>query len=390
MASLNATDPASAVAQGLYVPTPGTVAAERLVTRLQLQPSAALAVVGGIGSGKTTQLLVARDKLEKTGDAHAIYVDVAEKHDISRMEPGILAVVAGLAMGQRFCAPGAEYSDRADVDRALAEIRAQASGPMVRQEELEDCDPALEGLVQLPARLVPPSHERSWAVTAMESQVAVLLRALRETKPHVVLLVDSLDRLVDREAFVTVVEQDVRALSELGIGVVMAAPLRSLYGVWRATLDHFETFEYLPPVDVENKKGAAFLGQVLQARIPADGLEAVARTVLVESSGGVLRDLLQLARLAVEEAYLSGAQRIEETHVRAASDVFGRKHIFGVTPTELATLQRLRRHQEFVPTSDDDLALLTTRRVLEYQRGRVEYAPHPTLVPLLEQLAHAA
>lgn len=107
--------------------------------------------------------------------------------------------------------------------------------------------------------------------------------------------------------------------------------------------------------------------------MPQDGFEPTARKALAKSSGGVLRDLLQLARLAAEEAYLSGAQRIEEPHVRAAADIFGRKHIFGVTPTELATLQRLRQRQEFVPTSDDDLALLTTRRVLEYQRARVEY-----------------
>jgi hypothetical protein len=100
MASLNATDPASAVDKGLYVPTPGTVAAERLVTRLQLQPSASLALVGGIGSGKTTQLLVARDKLERETDIVPLYLDVAEEHDIGKMDAGVLAVLVGEALSR--------------------------------------------------------------------------------------------------------------------------------------------------------------------------------------------------------------------------------------------------------------------------------------------------
>jgi hypothetical protein len=53
----------------------------------------------------------------------------------------------------------------------------------------------------------------------------------RSEKENLVLLVDSLDRLSDFTKWLAVVEQDLRAIASVGIGVVMAAPLRSLYGV---------------------------------------------------------------------------------------------------------------------------------------------------------------
>ena len=100
-----------------------------------------------------------------------------------------------------------------------------------------------------------------------------------------------------------------------------------------------------------------------------------------------MRDLITLAQAAGEEAYLSGTDVIDEAHVEAAADAFGRKHLLGLGPDEIEVLQRVRTKGIFVQTSDKDLALLVTRRVLEYQNGRTRYGVHPTIRPLLEQLA---
>ncbi len=395
MTSLNATDATTALGNGHYVTTPGDVAADRLAARLQLQPAASMAIVGGIGSGKTTQLLVLRDKLEAAGDVRAIYIDVAELVDLAQVRAGVIVALAGQATGRLI-------ADNAPV---IARAKQQFDGwvhgqTVVVTVDPHDYEPDMNDLDDLhdrdarveprwiPGRVVPPRRPLLPNVLETVEPLRCLRRALGAQ--HIVLLLDSIDRFSDFKPLSTVVEQDVRALASAGIGVVMATPLRALFGTWRVVLDHFESFEYLPPIDVDHDGGRKFLTRVLRARVPAEGVADDAVADLASLSGGILRDFLMLARQAAEEAYLSGSDRIEVAHARIAADRFGRKHLFGVTPAQLDILQRLRRLREFVPTGDDDLALLVTRRVIEYQRVRVEYALHPTIEPLLKQLAHAA
>jgi hypothetical protein len=50
-------------------------------------------------------------------------------------------------------------------------------------------------------------------------------------------------------------------------------------------------------------------------------------------------------------------------------------------------LQRVRINGSVLHTSEEDLALLMTRRVLEYRgQGPVRYAVHPTIERLLAEL----
>jgi hypothetical protein len=99
-----------------------------------------------------------------------------------------------------------------------------------------------------------------------------------------------------------------------------------------------------------------------------------------------LRDLLQLTRSAVEEAFVAEADVVGPDHVAGAIDEFGRTMMFGLRKEEIATLEKLRRRGTFVPTDDDDIALLVTRRVIEYQGTTKRYAIHPAIEPLLASL----
>ena len=101
MARLNpASSPAQAVNDGLYVPRPGRSTADEISARIEIDPTSSHLVVGGIGSGKTTQLLVSRDRLAALSDTHAEYIDVATLHDLTHLETGILTVLAGLALSR--------------------------------------------------------------------------------------------------------------------------------------------------------------------------------------------------------------------------------------------------------------------------------------------------
>ena len=124
-----------------------------------------------------------------------------------------------------------------------------------------------------------------------------------------------------------------------------------------------------------------FLVQVLRARAPEQILPEGPAEKIAELSGGVLRDLISIARSAGEEAYLAGADKIEISHVLLASEAFGRNLVLGIDRDGLKILRQVHKQGKFVPTSDKEMSLLATRRVLHYAPNR--FRVHPTIVPLL-------
>jgi hypothetical protein len=81
---------------------------------------------------------------------------------------------------------------------------------------------------------------------------------------------------------------------------------------------------------------------------------------------------------------MTGADVIGIREVEAAVDAFGRKHMQGLRSGEIEVLQRVLNKGTFVQTSEDDLTLLMTRRVLEYRhQARPHYKVHPTIAPFL-------
>ena len=183
---------------------------------------------------------------------------------------------------------------------------------------------------------------------------------------------------------------DLKVLRELGIGTVLVGPLKALYGIDREFLEHFDSTQYQPWIDTtQARAGINFLSMALRLRLSHGDADEAALEILVRNSGGVLRDLMSLAQSACLEAYMHGSDIIAESHAVAAVDNFGRKHMQGLRSSELEVLQRVRISGSFVQTSQDDLALLMSRRVLEYAGLNEErrYVVHPTILPFLKQLA---
>jgi hypothetical protein len=235
-----------------------------------------------------------------------------------------------------------------------------------------------------------PDHHSPSTPRLTSPEGAALKRltdAVRSRVPHVALLIDSLERVVEMDAFEAIVRDDISLLRALGIGVVLVGLLKLLYGTWRPIAAPFDKLYQVSWIDPAEPAGRDFLTRVLRVRSPENILSDEGAARLVEVSGGVLRDLVGLARDAGEEAYLAGVETIGAAHADAAADAFGRTLMLGLTADDLATLQRLRVQGSFVPVSDRDLALLMTGRVLEFRNERTRYAVHPTIRPLLEQLA---
>ena len=329
-------DPRDAVKRGFYVPRPDRSLAEQLAARFELKPGASHILMGGVGSGKTTQLLVAHDRLTATGDVNATYLDVSLHIEPNQVTSITLLAMVGLTLGSQI--DNDDDTAQTDSSRRLFEHYIHASGEMWPES----------------------------AFTQLARGVERLLNVLRDVHPHHVLLLDSLDRMTDLDRFADLIEGGVSKLRDLGIGIILIGPLTALYGIRRTALDRFDRTWHLPTVDVQNDAaGQSFLLRVLRARDVEGLLTDAAAAQLCTFSGGVLRDLIALTQAAGEEAYVDGADRVEAHHVEIAAEIFGRKHLFAIDSQQLAVLQRVRTKGTFVQTSEKDLSLLATRRVLE-------------------------
>src|SRR4051812_13755318 len=98
-------DPRHAIRDGLYVPPPGLCTAEMITRAMELEPTSKHLVVGGIGSGKTSEMIVAGRKLRASlapeGD-HTEFIDISKKHDLAAPKlTGVLLALVGEALSKR-------------------------------------------------------------------------------------------------------------------------------------------------------------------------------------------------------------------------------------------------------------------------------------------------
>ncbi|MBA3547201.1 MAG: hypothetical protein H0T76_12005 [Nannocystis sp.] len=367
MAQLDpAGDPARAFAAGLYLSYPRAVS-QRIAARLEIAPASTHLLIGGVGSGKSTELLAVKQRLaRRTTDTRILYLDVSKGHDIAKVAPGVVIVQVGLAL-----APPEDERDE-DEQYAVRTLRHLAEGYDAHPPDYDDND----GSFHVPGILHPPDRFTDEVVTARDA-----VQTLRGSQTNLVVLIDGLDRMTNLSAFERVVINDVAALTKDGIGVVLVGPLRSLYGIDHATTQRFDESHYQPWIDQSSSPEVSeFLQHVLRKRLPQEAIGDRELDNLAYFSGGVLRDLVALAQLACLEAYMGDSDTIGPEQVNTAIDTFGRNHMQGLRKTDLDVLERVRKTGSFVHTSDDDLALLMTRRVLEYRHdGRPRYVVHPTI-----------
>jgi hypothetical protein len=240
--------------------------------------------------------------------------------------------------------------------------------------------------IDVPAVITPRRKPLSPDISGKLGYLRILRDAVCGSKGHVVLLIDSLDRLSNMSAFAVLVEQDVRVLRSVGIGLVLVGPLRSVFGASRAILESFDDLHEQTLVDVANDPaGARFMSTILRSRLPQKMMSDSVCKLCADFSGGVIRDMLSIARGAGERAYMDSVEAIAPEHVTMSAEDFGRRKMFGITTSGIQALKRVRRSGTFVPTSDDDLALLLTGRILRYETGPARYTVHPTIEPLLRQ-----
>src|SRR5664280_1961070 len=92
----------------------------------ELKRGTQMALVGGIGSGKTTELLLTMDRLRRHDDAVNVFLDAAEFTDFSEANAGAMLAAIGLRLFARIDKRFGEPSKQ--VQSASAKLRKLALG----------------------------------------------------------------------------------------------------------------------------------------------------------------------------------------------------------------------------------------------------------------------
>lgn len=350
-----------------------------------------MALVGGIGSGKTTELRLTRGLLGRHKDAVTVLLDMAELTDINEINPGAILIAVGTRLYHQL---DDEHRQEADVRSAYRRLRELAEGKTEWVEAttsgsyFEGEDPDYEpDLVQVstPGLLRPrfPAIKRS--VSEVFDLVCTVSAPLILMSHQVTILIDGLDRLIRPERFRLFAEQDLQALRGTGISLIIAAPLLMWFDKNRFLQEYFDEVKHIPAA-VSDPEKSTFLNEILIRRGARDLMGEAEISTISKYSGGVLRDLITLARTSAEAAYRDDKNRIELSHVESAIRQLGKRYLIGIGRVQLQFINRLMRDEAFSIENPQAKELLVSRQVLEYfNDGRESFAVHPALCKVLEE-----
>lgn len=401
MRKLNPTAPARlTIDSGLVIEDLHGSLFKTLAARADLEPGSQQLLVGGTGSGKTTELLMAEKWLERAGQTLSLYIDISSETDLSGLNSGALLAGFGLHLARAFEAKNFEKSlgaaDKRELKNARHEIEGFAFGttksfwvedrygpePPDDYDDRSNCEPGHYVMERVPGKLQPPIPALQRDIQDIQDPLKAFVTAVQARSLDIVVIFDGLDRIPSPDRFWAVVDQDFRALRQVRVGVMAAAPQSVLYGQGRAVSAHFDRVHQIRALSSE-PEDAGHLKSVITQRGGTELLGEDEVEIICDSSGGVLRDLITLARDAGEAAYIEGAEEIQLLHVIAAIKQLGESYLRGLGPEQIGILRRLKREHSFDVAASLNIELLVTGRVLEY--SATDFRVHPALEPLLPE-----
>jgi hypothetical protein len=341
-----------------------------------------MALVGGIGSGKTTEVLLTEKVLNRHADAVNIVVDMADYTDLNELNPGAILATVGMRLYSWLKRNG----DDAEIVVPYRELRQLAfpQKKFVSPDSLEPDYDGEEGIwVETRGLMRPRYPDLRHEVKKVRELALAIASPVLEKDAQITFLIDGLDRLINAERFREFAEQDLRALRGTKITVIVVAPLLLLYDKSRFLQDYFDLVKHIPAA-AAGPRDSTFLRQVLERRGALELMNRPELNSIVRFSGGVIRDLLTLASSAAAYAYRDDQDKIGPRHVRAAINQLGNRYLAGLGTLQRRRLRRLAENHEFRIEDPLSLELLVNRQVLEhFDHTRESFAVHPALARVL-------
>jgi hypothetical protein len=237
----------------------------------------------------------------------------------------------------------------------------------------------------VPGKLSPPLPRLRKDIAGIREPLEVLLKVATAHGDHdgdVVALFDGLDRLITPDRFWSVAHQDLRILKQIKVSVLATAPLAILYE-GREIVDRFDRVHHLAALSTDGREQER-LQSILLKRGGELLLNEKQMKNLCVASGGVLRDLITLARDSAEEAYIAGSEKVDDSHIASAVTQLGTSYLRGLSTRQRSRLRAIEKNKEFDFEQHQNMELLATRRVLEY--SATDFRVHPALMNVLSRL----
>lgn len=383
-------NPQRAVERGFYVNLPNNPI-EEITGRVALRPSSVHLLFGGIGSGKTTQLLLTQQALNELEDIKAIYVDVSLVTDISDLQSGALIAIAGLEL---ITILGDIEESKLKSSKKIIENAAYGYSETKTLPSLSEAFNASLSILGDSPRKVVTNHKGLLSTEKQENKGLVLqafsnlCKAVQEKlRREIIFLFDGLDRLSDLQVFIDSALNDIVEIKNAGIGSVLVGSVVTIYKK-RENITSFDSSSYyLPYLDVfESAEAQNFFADVIKVRDNENFINEDVRQFLTLKSGGVLRDLMSLCQASIEEAYMDGSDRIMEQHAIQAALFLARSKIIGLSESNINILRKVMTEKLFSPRTSEDFELMLTGHILEYRYPRQRFVVHPILSPLIENM----
>jgi hypothetical protein len=364
--------------------------------RADLEPGSQQLLVGGIGSGKTTELLLAGRWLHQQGNALPIYIDITSETDLSGLNSGSLLASFGMHLAKRLFVDYEVRTQENEKTKKIKEtyrkINEYAYGKQIQRwvpsanldwsdDDFPDPGEGYYVIEKVPGKLKPPLPALRRDIREIREPLEELLAAARDVHKDIVVIFDGLDRLLDPIKFWSVVNQDLRLFRSLKVSILATAPISVLFGVGvgQSVSDHFDRVHHLAVI--ASDPGHGFLQSVLEKRGGYQILSKADADSVCRYSGGVLRDLISLARDAAEEAYISEHDSVTCEDVEKVARQLGTGYLRGLGPEAIKTLLHLETSKSFQVDQPANVELLVTRRVLEY--SSTDFRVHPALLSVV-------
>ncbi len=241
-----------------------------------------------------------------------------------------------------------------------------------------------------------PLHEGEADLQRLLEALDFILQEVRSAYRPPVILVDGLDKLLEltkiRDLFVTT-----RTLCEPACGIIYTGPITLMLAPeWKTTGDHFRRVRlsnfvvHAPRVEgvtieaTRIEEDRLCLRQLVELRLDARGFgiadvfEDESLELLIDSSGGLVRDLVHLINRSIRSTLKRDAARIAEQDVRIARDELRKDMDVSLNTMLRDELSHVEQLGE--PSGKPDAhRLLLWGYVLPYTNGRVWFEPHPLL-----------
>lgn len=358
---------------------------------------------GHRGSGKTTELVRLEEAL--SGTHTVVRFDVEGLLNLGDVEYADLLVTLGLQVYQQVRASGLKL-DRAKIDDLLfwytTRVREEDEKRRLESEVGGEVDAAVARFsvkfsTEAPQRQMWRAEARANLSDLLERLDALLLHLWEKTGRRTLVIVDGLDKIYDWAQLHALFCQGASALLAPRCRIVYTVPLALYYtnDFQQVRLSFSRNF-CLPNVKTQESDGSPCpegrqaLRQVLNCRLRPGLLTDEAAERLVDLSGGLLKELIALARNAVLRARRrqddNGAVQVQDVEY-AARQV---RNTFRALLTEAQynELWAIYQGQPFV-NSAVTRELMHNLSLLEYNGGDAWWGIHPIVRPLLDERAAA-